>query len=53
MNVIHSLIEEEKLNGSNFFDWHGNLRIILKYEGNLGIIETPLPEPRAVNATPK
>lgn len=51
--TLCSLIEKEKLNGSNFLDWRRNLRIILKYEEKLGTIETPLPDPPAANATPK
>ncbi|GJX08766.1 hypothetical protein Tco_0196698 [Tanacetum coccineum] len=43
--TLHSLIEKEKLNSSNFFDWHINLRIILKYEGKLQLIKTSLHDP--------
>ncbi|GJV95489.1 hypothetical protein Tco_1547066 [Tanacetum coccineum] len=45
MNVLNlrSLITE-KLNGTNFLDWHKSLRIILGYEGKLALTETPLPD---------
>ena len=50
-NTLRSLLEKEKLNGSNFLDWHRNLRIVLKYEGKLKAIEEPLPDAPAENAT--
>ena len=50
-NTLHSLLEKEKLNGSNFLDWHRNLRIVLKYEGKLKAIKEPLPDAPAENVT--
>ena len=48
---LRSLLEKEKLNGTNFLDWHRNLRIVLKFEGKLRAIEEPLPDSPAENAT--
>ncbi|GJW48809.1 hypothetical protein Tco_0080455 [Tanacetum coccineum] len=42
--TLPSLIEKEKLNGTNFLDCHRNLRIIVKYEEKLDTIETHLPK---------
>ncbi|XP_071705442.1 uncharacterized protein [Rutidosis leptorrhynchoides] len=50
-NTLRSLLEKEKLNGSNFLDWYRNLRIVLKYEGKLNKIEEPLPEAPPETAT--
>ena len=30
--TLRSLLEKEKLNGTNFFDWFQNLRMVLKQE---------------------
>ena len=35
--------EKDKLNGTNFLDWHRNLRIVLKQERKLYVLEKPLP----------
>ncbi|GKC42282.1 hypothetical protein Tco_1060004 [Tanacetum coccineum] len=45
------MIENDKLNGSNFIDWHKNLRLTVKYEGKLHRIYSPVPNPYAPNAT--
>ena len=50
-NTLRSLLEKEKLNGTNFLDWHRNLRIVLKFEGKLRAIEEPLPDSPVENAT--
>ena len=31
-NTLRSLLEKEKLNGTNFLDWFRNLRMVLKQE---------------------
>ena len=31
-NTLRSLLEKEKLNGTNFLDWFLNLRMVLKQE---------------------
>ncbi|GJX43285.1 hypothetical protein Tco_0259961 [Tanacetum coccineum] len=51
--TLHSLTEKEKLNGSNFLDWHRNLRITLKYEGKFHYVISPLLDPPAAIGTPK
>ncbi|GJR84814.1 hypothetical protein Tco_0155599 [Tanacetum coccineum] len=39
-----SILEKEKLNGSNFLDWYRNLRIVLRNEQKLHHLEDALPE---------
>lgn len=41
---LRSILEKEKLNGSNFLDWHRNLRIVLMHEKKEFVIDTPIPE---------
>ena len=41
---LHSVLEEEKLNGTNFIDWYRNLRIVL-------LLEQPYPDDLPDNAT--
>ncbi|PWA79621.1 zinc finger, CCHC-type [Artemisia annua] len=40
---LRYLLEEEKLNETNFLDWHRHLRIVLRFEGKMTIVEQPLP----------
>ena len=42
---LRSLLEKEKLNGTNFLDWHRNLRIVLRMEELDYVLETPLVVP--------
>ena len=43
---LRSVLEKEKLNGTNFLDWSRNLRIVLKKEKKLlAIDETTLLNP--------
>ncbi|GJT05953.1 hypothetical protein Tco_0840415, partial [Tanacetum coccineum] len=51
--TLRSLIEKEKLNRSNFLDWHRNLRITLKYKEKLHHIDSPLLDSPAENANPE
>ena len=39
---LRSLLEKEKLNGTNFLDWFRNLRIVLKQERKEFVIEEPV-----------
>ena len=39
---LRSLLEKEKLNGTNFLDWFRNLRIVLKQEWKEFVIEEPV-----------
>lgn len=48
---LRSLMEKEKLNDTNFLDWYRNLRVVLKFEGKIKIIEEPLPNPPSETAT--
>ena len=44
---LRSLLEKEKLNGTNFVDWNRNLRIILRQEKKEYVLDTPyLDEPQ-------
>src|SRR6266540_6139385 len=48
--TLRSILEKEKLNGTNFIDWIRNLRIILKQERKDYILENPIPPEPAANA---
>ena len=48
---LRSVLEKDKLNGTNFIDWSRNLRIVLKQEKKLEVLEHPLPNEPARNAT--
>ena len=47
---LRSVLEKDKLTGTNFLDWYRNLRIVLKHERKLYVLEQPIPEPPAPNA---
>ena len=47
---LRSLLEKEKLNGTNFLDWFRNLRIVLKQERKEYVIEEPVPIEPTANA---
>ncbi|KAK2421692.1 secreted RxLR effector protein [Trifolium repens] len=49
-NILRSILDKEKLNGSNFLDWHRNLRIVLKHDNKLYALEEPVPDEPANNA---
>ncbi|KAJ6364266.1 hypothetical protein OIU76_029248 [Salix suchowensis] len=40
---LRSIVEKNKLNGTNFLDWERNLRIILRSEGREDVLTTPVP----------
>nr|GEX58132.1 zinc finger, CCHC-type [Tanacetum cinerariifolium] len=46
-----SILDKEKLNGSNFLDWYRNLRIVLRNEQKLHHLEEALPEAPPTTAT--
>ncbi|GJX42159.1 hypothetical protein Tco_0257149 [Tanacetum coccineum] len=50
-NSIRSILEKEKLNGSNFIDWYRNLRIILRNEQKLHHLEEALPKAPPATST--
>ena len=47
---LPSVLEKDKLTGTNFLDWFLNLRIVLKQERKLYVLDEPLPEEPADNA---
>ena len=48
---LRSVLEKDKLNGLNFLDWFHNLRIVLKQERKLYVIEQPLPNEPSANGS--
>ena len=42
---VRSVLEKDKLTGTNFLDWQRNLRIVLKQERKLYVIDIPRPAP--------
>ena len=46
-----SILNKVKLNGSNFIDWHYNLRIVLKTDKKLYVLENALPNEPVDGAT--
>ncbi|KAL1194229.1 hypothetical protein V5N11_035193 [Cardamine amara subsp. amara] len=48
---LRSVLEKDKLNGSNFLDWYRNLRIVLKQERKDYVLEKVLPEKLRSNAS--
>ena len=48
---LRSVLETDKLNGTNFIDWSQNLRIVLKQEKKLEVLEHSLLNELARNAT--
>ena len=47
---LRSVLEKDKLTGTNFLDWFRNLRIILKQERKLYVLDEPLPKEPDDNA---
>ena len=47
---LRSVLEKDKLNGTNFLDWHRNLRIVLMQERKLYVLYEPIPKEPASNA---
>jgi hypothetical protein len=47
---LRSILEKEKLSGTNFIDWYRNLRIVLKQEKKEYVLEVPYPDEPADNA---
>lgn len=39
---LRSVLEKDKLNGIIFLDWHKNLRIVLKKEDKLYVLDAPM-----------
>ena len=49
--ALRSILEKDKLNGTNYSDWIRNLRIVLRAEKKEDVLDTPLPEDPGENAT--
>ncbi|KAD4385131.1 hypothetical protein E3N88_25299 [Mikania micrantha] len=49
--ALRSILDREKLNGTNFMDWYRNLRIVLTQDKKMYVLEGPIPEALAPNAT--
>ncbi|GJZ18416.1 hypothetical protein Tco_0554539 [Tanacetum coccineum] len=50
--TIRSILLAEKLTGSNFTNWHRNMRIVLKYEKKMKFVEQligPAPDPETAD----
>ena len=47
---LRSVLEKDKLNGTNYTDWIRNLRIVLRVEKKGDVLDTPLPEEPTDNA---
>jgi hypothetical protein len=48
---LRTILEKDKLNGTNYTDCICNLRIILKAEKKEEVLDTPLPEEADENST--
>ena len=42
--ALRSILEKDKLSGTNFTNWYRNLRIVLKQEKRENILDKPIPE---------
>ena len=49
--ALMSILEKDKLNGTNFTNWYRNLRIVLKQEKRDHVLDNPLPDEPDENAT--
>ena len=47
---LRLVLEKDKLNGTNFLDWHKNLRIVLMQERKLYVLDEPILEEPTTNA---
>ena len=47
---LQSILENDKLNGTNFLNWYRNLRIVLKQERKEHVLDQPVPDEPAANA---
>ena len=49
--ALKSILQKDKPNGTNFTTWYRNLRIVLKHDKKEHVLEDPLPEEPADNAS--
>ena len=50
--TLRSVLEKEKLNGTNFLDWSRNLRIVLKQERKMYVLDNEIPNKPPANNAP-
>ena len=48
---LRSILDKDKLNGTNYSDWVRNLRIILRSDKKRTVLDTPIPDEPADNAS--
>jgi len=48
--TLHSILEKDKLNGTNYADWICTLKIVLRAKKKEEILDNPLPDESAKNA---
>ena len=49
--TLRTVLEKDKLNGTNYTDWIRNLRIVLRAEKKEEVLDTPLPDEPIDDAT--
>jgi hypothetical protein len=52
-NILRSILDKEKLSGTNFLDCHRNLRIILKHDRKLYVLEKHVPKEKPSSSAHK
>ena len=50
--TLRCVLEKEKLNGTNFLDWSQNLRIVLKQERKMFVLDNEIPNEYPANNAP-
>ena len=48
--AMSTLLDKYTLTGSNYIDWLRNVRIVLRTESLLHVLEEPVPDERPINA---
>ncbi|GJT58562.1 hypothetical protein Tco_1002095 [Tanacetum coccineum] len=51
-SAFRSMFEKEKLSGNNFNDWFARLKLVLRVEKKMHVIEQPLPPAPQAGAEP-
>ena len=49
--LLKSLLDKDKLDGNNFNEWYRNMRIVLKHEKKLHVLDEPLPQAPSDDST--
>ena len=50
---LRSVLEKDKLSGTNFLDWQRNLRIVLRQERKLYVLDGSVPEQPPPSSAPR